>query len=89
MPLQVVAFTCDIPDEQAATITRGSTVPVIFNLYEELDNPAIKALVKAVSMPVSVSASAAATTNFETPCALKPVSSKNACFEESRLWKPC
>jgi hypothetical protein len=88
MPLQVIAFTCDIPDEQAATITRGSTVPVIFNLYEELDNPAIKALVKAVTAPVSTSASAAATTNFEKLCAIKPVTIDNACFEESRLGKP-
>jgi hypothetical protein len=88
MPLQAVAFTCDIPDEQAAAINRRSTVPVIFNLYEELDNPAITALVKAVAVPVSVSASAAATTNFEKLCAMKPVTIDNTCFEESRLGKP-
>ena len=89
MPLQAVAFTCDIPDEKTEAINRHSTVPVIFNLYEELDNPAMKVLVQAVTGPVSVSASTAATTNFETLCALKPVSINNACFEESRLGKPC
>ena len=88
MPLQAVAFTCDIPDEQAAAIIRRSTVPVIFNLYKELDNPAITALVKAVTVPVSASASAAATTNFEKLCALKPATIDNTCFEESRLGKP-
>ena len=88
MPLQAVAFTCDIPDEQAAAINRRSTVPVIFNLYEVLDNPAITALVKAVTVPVSVSASAAATTNFEKLCAMKPATIDNTCFEESRLGKP-
>ena len=87
MPLQAVAFTCDIPDEHAEAITRRSTVPVIFNLYEELEAPAIKALLSAVTVPISASASAAATTNFEKLCAAKPLTVDNACFEESRAAK--
>jgi hypothetical protein len=88
MPLQAVAFTCDFPVEHAAAIVRRSTVPVIFNLYEELESPVIKALVRAVTKPVSAGASAAATTNFKKSCALKPVTIDNACFEESGLGKP-
>ena len=84
IPLQVVAFTCDIPDEHAATINRQSTVPVIFNLYEDLENPVVKALVSAVTAPVSASATAAATTNFEKLCAAKTITIDNACFAESR-----
>jgi hypothetical protein len=87
MPLQAVAFACDIPSEHAAAVIRRSTVPVIFNLYEELENPAIKALVSAVTVPVSDSASAAASTNFEKLCTVKPVTIDNACFEESRAGK--
>jgi hypothetical protein len=87
MPLQAVAFTCDIPDEHAKAITRRSTVPVIFNLYEELEAPAIKALLRAVTVPISASASAAATTNFEKLCAAKPLTVDNAYFEESRAAK--
>ena len=78
MPLQAVAFTCDVADEHTATTTRQSKVPVIFNLYDEPENPAVKALVSAVTAPISASASAAATTNFEKLCAAKPLTVNNA-----------
>ena len=87
MPLQAVAFTCDIPDEYAEAITRRSKVPMIFNLYEELESPAVKALVSAVTTPISYSASALATTNFEKLCAAKPITVDNTYFDESRAGK--
>ena len=87
MPLQAVVFTCDIPNDHAEAITRRSKVPVIFNLYEALEKPAIKALVSAVTVPISASASTAATTNFEKLCAAKPLTIDNSCFDESRAGK--
>jgi hypothetical protein len=87
MPLQAVVFASDIPDEYAAALTRRSTVPVISAVYEEMESPTMKAFVSAVTAPVSASASAAATTNFEKLCATKPLTIDNACFIESRAGK--
>jgi len=88
MPLQIVSFACDIPDEYAEKLVRRSRVPVVFSAYEELESPAMKALVSAVTAPVSAHANATATTNFEELCAAKPLIIDNACFEESRAGKP-
>ncbi|MBV1930540.1 MAG: hypothetical protein KUG71_02385 [Porticoccaceae bacterium] len=88
MSLQVVVFACDIPDEHAAPLVRRSTVPVIFSFSEEFESPAIKEFMSAVTAPVSASASATATTNFEKLCAAKPLTIDNAYFIESRAGKP-
>jgi hypothetical protein len=87
MPLQAVVFASDIPDEYAAALIRRSTVPVISAVYEEMESLTMKAFVSAVTAPVSASASAAATTNFEKLCATKPLTIDNACFIESRAGK--
>jgi hypothetical protein len=87
MPLQAVVFASDIPDEYAAALIRRSTVPVISAVYEEMESLTMKAFVSAVTAPVSASASAAATTNFEKMCATKPLTIDNACFIESRAGK--
>jgi hypothetical protein len=87
MPLQAVAFTCDLPDQHAAAIIGRSTVPVIVNLYDEPDSRIVKALVSAVTTPIAASVNAAATTNFEDLCAAKTVTIDNAYFEESRAAK--
>jgi hypothetical protein len=86
-PLQAVVFACDAPEERAAAIVRRSEVPVIFAVYEELEHPVLKALVSAVTEPISDIASATATTNFEKLCASKPLTINNAFFEESRAGK--
>ena len=86
MPLQAVVYACDIPDEHAAAFIRRSTVPVIFSFDEEFESPAVKALMSAVTAPVSASASATATTNFEKLCAAKPLTIENARFVEPRRW---
>jgi hypothetical protein len=87
MPLQAVVNACDIPDNYAAALVRRSTVPVIFSIYEESESPTMKAFVSAATAPVSASASATGTTNFETLCAAKPLTIDNACFVESRAGK--
>jgi hypothetical protein len=87
VPLQAVVFACDAPEERAAAIVRRSEVPVIFAVYEELEHPVLKALVSAVTEPISDIASATATTNFEKLCASKPLTINNAFFEESRAGK--
>jgi hypothetical protein len=87
VPLQAVVFTCDAPEERATAIVRRSEVPVIFAVYEELEHPVLKALVSAVTEPISDIASARATTNFEKLCASKPLTIDNAFFEESRAGK--
>ncbi len=84
IPLQAVVFAGDAPDEDAAAIVQRSAVPVIFAVYEELDHPAIKAIVGAVTEPISDKASAIATTNFEELCAAKQLTISNAFFDESR-----
>jgi len=87
VPLQAVVFACDAPEERAAAIVRRSEVPVIFAVYEELEHPVLKALVSAVTEPISDIASATATTNFEKLCGSKPLTIDNAFFEESRAGK--
>lgn len=87
LPVQFVVCACDAPDEHAAAINQRSTVPVIFSVYEELEHPVVKAFLSAVTAPISDSASAMATTNFEKLCAAKPVTIDNACFAESRAGK--
>jgi len=87
VPLQAVVFACDAAEERAAAIVRRSEVPVIFDVYEELEHPVLKAFVSAVTKPISDIASATATTNFEKLCAYKPLTINNAFFEESRAGK--
>jgi hypothetical protein len=82
--VQAVVFACDAPIEQANNIAQHSEVPVFFNVYNELDHPALQALVEAVTAPISGKANAIATTDFEKLCAAKPVTINNAFFEESR-----
>ena len=77
-------FACDAPEEDATAIVQRREVPVIFAVYEELDHPAMEALVEAVTEPILEEASAIATTNFEELCAAKPLTISNAFFDESR-----
>ena len=90
LPVQAVVFACDVPKEQASDIAQRSEVPVFFDVYNELDHPALQALVEAVTAPISDKANAIATTNFEKLCAAKPLTISNAFFEESRarVFKP-
>jgi hypothetical protein len=88
MPLQAIVFACDIPDEHAAALVSRSTVPIIFSVYDELESPAMKVFVSAATTPISASASAMATTNFEKLCATKTLRIDNSCFVESRSGKP-
>ena len=83
-PIQLVTFASDIPVEHAAAIARHRQVPVLFAVFEELDNPAMQSFLSEVTEPVSASASAMATTNFEKLCAQKTVTIDNAFFKESR-----
>ena len=71
-----------------AALVKRSKVPVVFAVYEEMETPAMKAFVSAVTAPISAVVSAAATTCFEELCAGKPVLIDNACFEESRAGNP-
>ena len=87
MPVQAVVFAGDAPVDHAAEISRRSSVPVIFDVYGELEHPTLQAFVSAVTEPISASASALATTNFETLCASKPLSINHAFFDESRARK--
>jgi hypothetical protein len=84
LPVQAVAFACDIPDEHAAALVQRSTAPVVFSVYDELESPTMKAFVSAVTAPIAAGASAIATTSFEELCAAKPLTIDNACFVESR-----
>ena len=84
IPLQAVVFAGDAPEREAASIAQRSAVPVIFSVYDEMDHPAIKALVKAVTEPISDRVMAKATTNFEALCADKPLTVSNAFLDESR-----
>lgn len=84
MPIQAVVFASDIPEDHAAKIVRRCSVPVLFAVYEEMESPAMQAFVSAVTEPVSDSANAMATTNFEKLCAAKPLIIDNECFKESR-----
>lgn len=83
-PLQAVVFASDIPDEYSAALIRRSMVPVIFSVYRELEGSVMKGLVSAVTEPISASARAMATTNFEELCDAKSLIIDNACFKESR-----
>ncbi len=87
VPLQTVLFACDIPDAARAALIASSSVPVVVSVYDALDSPTMKALVSAVTAPIPAAASAAATTNFETLCAAKPLVIDNACYAESRAAK--
>ena len=87
LPLQAVVYACDIPDEYVAAIIRRSTAPVFISVNEELESPEIKALVSAVTTPISARANASANTNFEKLCAAKTLKIDNACFTESRVAK--
>jgi len=60
---------------------------VIFSAFEELEHPVVKALVSAVTEPISDIATATAPTHFEKLCASKPLPIDNAFFEESRAGK--
>lgn len=84
IPSQAVVFACDAPEDDAAAIVQRRDVPVIFSVYEELDHPAIEAIVRAVTEPISDNARARAATNFEELCATKAVTISNAFFDESR-----
>ena len=87
LPLQAVVFASDIPEEYAAAFIQRSTVPVISAVYEAMESPVMKTFLSAATAPISASARAAATTNFEELCAAKPPIIDNACFEESRAGK--
>ena len=84
IPSQVVVFASDAPKEAATAIVEDRDVPVIFAVYEELDHPAMAALVGAVTKPVPESASTLATTNFEELCASQRLNINSAFFNESR-----
>ena len=59
-------FACDAPVDHAAEICRQNSVPVIFDVYEELEHPTLQAFVSAVTERIAASAIATATANFET-----------------------
>ena len=84
VPVQAVVFACDAPEDKAAAIAQRSTAPVIFDVYGELDHPALQDFVEAVTAPISDEAKATATTNFEELCSDKPVTIYNDFFHESR-----
>ena len=84
LPVQAVVFASDCPKEKADVIAEKSPVPVVFAVYDELDNPAMQAIVAAVTEPISKSASARATTSFEQLAAAAPLKIDNSCYKESR-----
>ena len=84
MPTQAVVFASDISDEHAAAIVRRSSVPVLFSPFEEMESHTMQTYVSAVTEPVSDSANAMATTNFEKLSTAMPLTIDNAFFKESR-----
>lgn len=83
IPTQAVVFACDAPEEKAAAIAQQRSVPVIFDVYNELTHPALVAFVEAVTAPIPEEANARATTSFEALCATKSVTISNAFLKES------
>jgi hypothetical protein len=88
LPVQAVVFACDAPIHKAGEIARRSSVPVIFDVYKELDHPALQAFVKAATTPISEDALALSDTNFEELCSQKTLTIRNAFYKESRAGKP-
>lgn len=82
--LQAIVFACDAPDEKAKAIERKRSVPVIFDVYNELEHPVMQAFVRAATAPIPESARARAITSFEELCAEKKLTIDNSFFEESR-----
>jgi len=85
--VQAIVFACDAPADRVEEMERRSPAPVIFDVYNELDHPALQAFVKAVTASVSEEARARSNTTFEALSAQRTITFSNACFEESRMTK--
>lgn len=70
---QLVVFTCDAPEAAARVIKADRHVPVIPNVFEALEHPAILAFVEAIRAPISVADRAPGATSFEELCADKTI----------------
>ena len=66
---QVVVFTADAPESAAEVIASQRRVPVIANVFEALEHPAIQAFVGAITAPVPDALLAPGVTSFEELCA--------------------
>jgi hypothetical protein len=70
---QIVVFTGDAPDAAAKVIEAERRIPVIANVFEALEHPAILAFVEAIRAPIPAAARAPGATNFEELCAGKTI----------------
>lgn len=85
--VQVTVFACDAPEDKAALVAQKSSVPVIFNVFESLEDPVIQSFIGAVAAPIPEAAQLAGSTNFEELCAGKSLNLNNEFYAESRLGK--
>jgi hypothetical protein len=88
VPSMAVVFASDAPEKCVAAIKDLRSVPVIYDVFNSLDHPALQTFVKNATEPVSDRVLARANTNFEQLCASKSLTIDNAFFDESRGSKP-
>ncbi len=84
IPVEAVVFACDAPGEKAARIAERSSVPVIFDVFESLDNPVIQSFIGAVTAPIPEEGKNAEAFTFEELCATKTLTFNNEFYTESR-----
>ncbi|MDP5069638.1 MAG: hypothetical protein NWQ45_01950 [Congregibacter sp.] len=70
---QIVVFTCDAPEPAAIVIRAERDAPVISNVFEALEDPAILAFVDAIRAPIPDSVRSPGATSFEALCAGKTI----------------
>jgi ABC-type sugar transport system substrate-binding protein len=66
---QIVVFTCDAPEAAAKAIEAERAAPVISNVFEALEHPAIMAFVDAIRAPIRDAVRSPGATSFEELCA--------------------
>lgn len=70
---QLVVFTCDAPAAAAKAIAAERGVPVISNVFQALEHPAILAFVNAIKAPIPGTVRSPDATSFEELCAGKTI----------------
>lgn len=87
VPIQVIAFGCDLPADKYEAILRRCDVPTLFSVYDETDREEMIAFLKAVTEPLAEEFKRDGYVTFEQLCAEKTVEIDNSFFEESRRGK--
>lgn len=87
-PYQALLFGCDFPPDKYAAVLERRDVPVLFSVYDEVDDPEMVAFLAAVTEPLEERFKTPDFVTFETLCAEKPLVIDNSFFAESRRGKP-